>query len=170
MAMKYKGQKEVTALMCGIALLCIIFPIVLAIAIPAAVVGIVCAIVDAKKKKREQQWYNEMVAYLTSLDMMSKEEFESNVGELINKVTSSGYNLNRYVRNEMSVKYYQSVDNIGIGIVRRDYGNEFVRNSMIVTNRELTPKAREFCRNGMIVVVSRNVIADMYMFKLRNEG
>lgn len=168
MAMKYKGQKGVTALMCGIALLCVIFPVILIVAIPAIVGGIVSLIIKNKKEKEEQLLYNDAITYINNLDICCEKDFEKSLNELIKRAKFFGYKINR-CSDDIFIKCYQSIDNIGISVVRKEYGNQITQKQVIITNRYLTPKAKEFCNNAMITVIDRSDLINIYIYIKKSE-
>lgn len=178
-----KGDRNVgvimTVMMVIIAL-AIIVPPALIVAIPFLVVFIIIKVIDSKKKKEEaqkqEQEYLEAkknldytMSYLWTLDRMSEEEFKNSTRKLIHKANSEGYKLKGYITSgeqDVSMMYYQSVDNVGIAPVRNIYGNKLLLNSVFVTNRYLTPKAKEFCKSGMIIVIDRDVLSDICIFMI----
>lgn len=157
-----------------------IFPIIIAICI---IYGIISIILSVKKSKIEKEQKKEAEilliknteiraktdAYLERLDTMSDLEFQDSVIDLVTKATNAGYYLYGYNDEDMTINYYQSMTNIGVALVRDFYGDKFVPNRMIITNRDLTTKAKEFCRNGRIVVVSRKTLSDMFEYLCRQD-
>lgn len=116
--------------------------------------------------EKAKSLYDETMNYLSSLDEMDLDSFKIEVHKLINQATALGFSFKGGVSGEkkVKVKYYHSVDNIGIAPIRNDYGAELSDDKMIITNRHLTPKAKEFCSNARIFVVDRDTIADIYIF------
>jgi hypothetical protein len=104
--------------------------------------------------------------YLFELDIMSLSDFEESTNALVSKAKSSGYTLEGYTTSTL-VKHYQTIENVGIGIIRDDYISSGVRDVMIVTNRYLTPKAKEFCKNGRILVIDRTELFNICMYLSR---
>lgn len=148
-----------------ILIVCVIFPGLLLVAIPILIGGAVKTSMD----KKEQVFCSKANYYLSCLDTMSFEEFKRETTDLITKANFNNYPMEHRIE-ESTVKYYQTIDNIGIAIIRKDFGNQVSQRSIVVTNRQLTPKAREFCENGFIKLVDRNVLFDMYVFILKKEG
>lgn len=168
MAMKYKGEKGIYILVCGIALLCVILPVILIAAIPVVIGTIVCLIIKSKKEKELQLLYDEAMTYINELDIMSEEDFEENAKEMIKRASSLGYEGKIYTEG-VSINCYQSIDKIGIGVVRKDCGNQITKNHLIITNRYLTPQARTFCEDAMITVINRDDLINIYIYIKKSE-
>ena len=151
MAMRYKGEKQITAMVCGIALICVIFPIFLIAIIPVAIIGVVAAI----NKHKNDIIHNKAIEYLLELDQLPNLEFNAKVIQVIKTAKELGNPIIIDSEND-SIKYYQSIDNIGIAVIRKDFSTQFKGDQVVITNRYLTPKAREFCANGMIKVINRD--------------
>ena len=110
---------------------------------------------------------NKMLEY----DMAAKEDFSKLTGELLKECLNNGYKIQSPITLEGDVrfKFYQSIDNVGIGIIRKIYGEEVKPNRGFVTNRKLTRQAQDYCNKALIAVIDRDVLIDMVMFKIKKD-
>lgn len=116
--------------------------------------------------------YEEINRRLIDLDMSSKEDFKTKIEELILDCTDKGYTFSSFFTKqgelEFEFHFVQSVDNIGVAVVRKEFGNDIKENRALVVNRKLTRQAKEYCQNALVLVIDRESIADMLMFQISN--
>lgn len=99
-------------------------------------------------------------------DMAAKEDFSKLTGELLKECLDNGYKIQSPVtlNGDVRFNFFQSIDNVGVGIIRKIYGEEVKPNRGFVTNRKLTRQAQNYCNTALIAVIDRDVLIDMIMF------
>lgn len=135
------------------------------ISIPVLLIVWICY----RHQKKELQALNEGVnARLLEYDMCPKEEFTGVVGELIKDCAEKGYKFSSpaMYSGDMIFHFKQSIDDIGVALVRNAFGEEVKPNRAFVTNRGLTSQAHKYCDAALIMVIDRNALSDLIAFQI----
>ncbi len=137
------------------------------ISIPVLLIVWICY----RHQKKEIEVLNEGVnSRLLEYDMSSSKDFTRLIGELIKDCSAKDYKFISPVRfsGDMTFYFKQSIDDIGIALIREAFGKEVKPNRAFVTNRGLTSQARKYCDAALIMVVDRDVLSDMIAFQITN--
>lgn len=135
------------------------------ISIPVLLIVWICYRHQQKEIKVLDEGVN---SRLLEYDMATSEEFSSKVGELIKDCSDKGYKFNSPVKScgDTTFHFKQSIENIGVALVRDVFGDEARPDRAIVTNRELTPQARNYCDAALVMIIDRSVISDLIAFQI----
>lgn len=135
------------------------------ISIPVLLIVWICY----RHQQKEIEALNNLVnARLIEYDMCSKEDFTKLVGELIKDCSAKGYKFTSPVKftGDVAFHFKQSIDNIGVVLIRKAFGEEAKLNRAFVTNRGLTPQARKYCDSALIMVIDRETLSDLIAFQI----
>lgn len=135
------------------------------ISIPVLLIVWICYRIQDKELEALNEDVN---ARLLEYDMSSSEDFVRLVGELIKDCSAKGYKFTSSVRFSHDVTFYfkQSIDNIGVALIRKVFGEEVTPNRAFVTNRGLTSQARKHCDAALIMVIDRDALSDLIAFQI----
>ena len=135
------------------------------ISIPVLLIVWICY----RHQKKEIEALNEGVnARLIEYDMSSSEDFARLIGELIKDCSTKGYKFTSPVKfsGDMTFHFKQSIDDIGVALIREAFGEEVKPNRAFVTNRGLTSQARKYCDAALIMVIDRDALSDLIAFQI----
>jgi len=135
------------------------------ISIPVLLIVWICY----RHQKKEIEALNEGVnARLLEYDMSSREDFARLIGELIKDCSTKGYKFTSPVKfsGDMTFHFKQSIDDIGVALIREAFGEEVKPNRAFVTNRGLTSQARKYCDAALIMVIDRDALSDLIAFQI----
>ncbi len=144
--------------------------ILIVTAIISVLIVLIVYFCSKARDKKQQEILKQAQQEIFKCDTCSNEEFTRVLGDLIRDCLNLKYKFPFKTTDSAEYVFHfcQSIEKLGIKDMRKFFGTDVVLYRVLVTNREITPQARKFCNSAYIMVLDRNVLIDMFTYRIAN--